>query len=236
MWRGEETPLSFTGEVAEKLTLAIQSARLIFDWAAEIFRVVQPCRTNRRAFGLEMRQLLLAACTEVESNWKAILKAHNVKPKYNDFSTRDYVRLLKPLRLNEWEVFMPGFISVGALRPFGSWSTNSPSKSLRWYDAYNATKHDRENNLHRASLAVVIDAVAAVYVMLLAQVGPNFLRSSVYSIHDLIAKQVPRWSPSEWYGHEPSWTHDPSVRQQPFGGVVGWRRCDPTWNAVNYPF
>jgi hypothetical protein len=235
IWRGETDAVAFDNAAAEPIVLAIQSAKLIFDWMTRVFQVVQPTRRNFRSFGLEMRQLLIAACTDVESNWKAILKAHGVAPIGRDHGTRDYVKLLGPLRLGEWEVAMPAHFSVGGIRPFATWSPDRPSASLRWYDAYNAAKHDREENLASANLEAVIHAVAAVYVMLLAQVGARFFGEGPFRVQQFTVTASPRWRPEEWYGPAPVWKRDlapGAARHNP----PGWSRAEPVWTPVRRTF
>jgi hypothetical protein len=57
---------------------------------------------------------------------------------------------------------------------FGDWDAASPTKSLTWYDAYNKTKHDREENLKFATLSNAVQAVGATVVMFHAQFGFDF--------------------------------------------------------------
>lgn len=61
MWRGEKDSPTWNAATEERFATNIQSAQLVFDWARDVFRVVQPSRDNRKAYGLELRQLLLTA-------------------------------------------------------------------------------------------------------------------------------------------------------------------------------
>jgi predicted HAD superfamily hydrolase len=45
---------------------------------------------------------------------------------------------------------------------------------LSWYDAYNKTKHDREDNLNVGTLDNAVKAVGAAVAMFYAQFGFNF--------------------------------------------------------------
>ncbi len=42
---------------------------------------------------------------------------------------------------------------------------------LRWYNAYNAVKHDRETEFAKATLGNLIEAMGAVFVLVMAQFG-----------------------------------------------------------------
>jgi hypothetical protein len=55
----------------------------------QICRVVHPTSDNFSAFGHEIRNVLILACTESEAHWKNILKANQEKGR----NTRDYVKL-----------------------------------------------------------------------------------------------------------------------------------------------
>ena len=51
------------------------------------------------------------------------------------------------------------------LTPFLGWSISQPSQTLSFWNAYNEIKHDRVTNLHNASLANVLNALAGLYVI-----------------------------------------------------------------------
>ena len=84
--------------------------------------------------------VLLLAATEVEAHWKGILKANRAKCD----STKDYVKLLPAMKLDEYAIGVPFYPWLNPIRPFLGWTTDGSTKSLSWYDAYNAVKHDRE--------------------------------------------------------------------------------------------
>ena len=52
------------------------------------------------------------------------------------------------------------------ISPFKNWNPSSPTKSLKWYDAYNKIKHDRIENLSLATLDNAINAVCALITLL----------------------------------------------------------------------
>jgi len=131
---------------------------------------------------------------------------------------------LRPLRLREWVMRMPLFPDYGEVAPFRSWKANDPTESLRWYAAYNAAKHDREGSFSTASLARVIEAVAAVFVMVAAQVGPPVLSEGAYSIREFVIARQPSWRLAEEY-----------VPPFEFSQGKGARAL-PTWTPTNYPF
>ena len=148
---------------------AAAAARIIFSRLGDVLRFVEPDPNNLLAFGHELRMLLILACTEVESSWTGVLKANRYPA--GKWTTNDYVKLLKPMKLDEWSVELAPALPLGALKPFAGWSGTAATQTLPWYDAYNKVKHFREDNLPLATLRHTIDAVAAVYVMFVVQFG-----------------------------------------------------------------
>lgn len=115
----------------------------------------------------------MLACMEVESACKSVLLANNYSgPRGKQMNTKDYVCLLEPLRLNEWELSLAMHPEFPTFRPFGGWTSAHPTESLQWYEHYNAVKHGREAEFHQATLESMVYALGAVFVVASAQFGP----------------------------------------------------------------
>ncbi len=153
--------------------IAQASSQLHFlvDWLERIFMVVQPGPESERAFGHEIRNLLIIACTEVEAQWTSILRANGAVAVAGRFSTQDYVKLLPVMRLHEYSVRFRQVPWLDPVAPFRDWVSARPTQSLAWYDAYNQVKHDRESNLNYAQLRHAISAVMANLILTWAQWG-----------------------------------------------------------------
>jgi hypothetical protein len=165
----------------------------------EIFRVVHPVQENFDAFGHEIRNLLILAATEVEAHWKGVLAVHGVRGG----RTQDYVKLADVLKLREYAITLPFYPWLNVIRPFEGWMpSKTPTKDLGWYDAYQAVKHDRENQFQRATLLNAIQAVCGCAVMLFAQFGQHgfHYRAEINSFFEV--KEAPVWHPSETYSSE----------------------------------
>lgn len=200
MWRQHDGPLGvdrFPGE--SRQLLRILSNFNVY--LQEIFRVVEPQPTNDAVYGHRIRDILLLACMEVESAWRSVLLANGVLPSARGFTTKDYVRLLGPMKLADWEVRLAHTPEYPPLRPFATWDSSAPTKSLSWYDAYNAAKHDRERNFSSAQLSHMISAVAGVVVMFAAQFGPPELDPDQggVSASPFSFCRTPVWDPEEQY-------------------------------------
>ncbi|WP_271508938.1 hypothetical protein [Bradyrhizobium sp. CCBAU 11357] len=165
-----------------------------------ILRVIHPAETNFSAFGYEIRNLLILAATEVEAHWKGVLVTHGVRAN----STTDYVKLADVLRLREYAIRLPFYPWLGSFRPFDAWRSTSttPTKDLAWYDAYQAVKHDRENQFPRATLINALQALCGCAVMLFAQFGRSGFkyREDINSFFELA--EAPAWHPSEAYSFQ----------------------------------
>ena len=190
------------------LLSSVAAARIVFDELADLIRVVEPTQAQRGTYGHRLRHLLIVACTEVESCWRSVLE-NNRTTSATSLSTNDYVTLADPMRLREWTLGLTSSTEQLEFSPFQDWHRAHPTQTLQWYDAYNATKHGREINLHRARLDHTLDAIAALHIMLTAQFGENALeglRSPFHIVHR------PQWSPEECY------------HRNPFGGPL-WERA-----------
>src|SRR5271165_7207449 len=137
------------------------AASSIFDAVESLFRYVEPAKENLSAFSHKIREVLILTCTEVESAWRSVLEANSTKKKFS-YTTKDYSSLLEPMRLKEWSVALKDYPDLGQFSPFYSWDQSQATKSLPWYDAYNAVKHHREERFKLANLGHLIDAAESL--------------------------------------------------------------------------
>jgi hypothetical protein len=139
-----------------------------------LFEYIEPSDNNGVCYSYRTHALLLRACIEVEANCKAILKENGYdkttrKGEPRDLNIDDYRKINVTHRLSSYQVKVPYWQGETAVRaPFSPWANG---KTLTWYDAYNATKHDRSAEFARASFATLIDACCGVVVILAAQFG-----------------------------------------------------------------
>jgi hypothetical protein len=168
VYRGIETPPHVD---IEAFRASIVVARGLLRRLRAIFDVVEPRRAQASVFGHEIRQLVILACTEVESGWSAVLKANGYAKER--CTTGDYVLLKEPMKLEGYALGLTLYPEYGEIRPFEGWDPECATQSLKWYDGYNGTKHDREALLSKATVEFAIAAIAAVIVMVEAQFGPS---------------------------------------------------------------
>ena len=114
--------------------------------------------------------MLIFACTEVESHWRGVLVANGVTR--DRFSTNEYVKLSAAMRLDVYAVSFPSYPWLKPVSPFLGWGTSGkPTEELAWYDAYNAVKHNRENDFVRSTLENAFGAVIACAIIIMVQFG-----------------------------------------------------------------
>ena len=164
-----------------------------------ICQTVHPTKETFSAFGHDIRNLLILACTEAESHWRSVLAANGIIADH--LTTNDYVKLRVPMKLDEYAVSFPSYPWLDNMRPYKGWGrTSSPTRDLKWYHAYNATKHNREDEFERATLGSTFEAVTACVVMMVAQFGLSGglgQRSELESFFHF--SELPAWSPSDVY-------------------------------------
>jgi hypothetical protein len=164
-----------------------------------ICQTVHPAHDTLSTYGHEIRNLLILASTEVEAHWRGVLEVNGVgKPCYK---TSDYVKLCAAMKLDEYGIAFPHFPWLQPMTPFAGWLASEPTKSLAWYSAYNAVKHDRENKFPQATLAHAFSTVATCFVMILAQYGrPSRSLGNVWEgIPFLSPASTPTWSIKDAY-------------------------------------
>jgi hypothetical protein len=183
----------------------------------QIARVIYPCKKNEDAFGHEIRNVFIVACTEVEAQWRGVLKANGFEFRRNKSTGEEvadrseYKALVEPLRLDQYRVRFPYFPSFKELSPFRDWKSTG---TLDWYDAYNGVKHDREQNFGQGTLVNALTAAAAYFIMLCAQHGreiaakPEEARTKFFCL-------------AEW----PDWEEDYCYKPKTEGGERVFHTC-----------
>lgn len=165
---------------------AEQALRLLIERLDELLLYIEPDSNGLMTYSHKTRELLILACTELENNWKHYMRLAGATPVGGQFTTNDYIKLVEPLYLTEYEIQLKPYLTVSPLRPFEGWRTEAPTQSLSWYDAYNKTKHDRDQHFDKATLDNCIAAVAANVVMFSIRFGPISLFESRGTLSTLV--------------------------------------------------
>lgn len=166
-----------------EMRLSENSLRLLIQKLDEIFLYIEPDLLSLKTYSHKTRELLILACTEVENFWQYYMVQANKKPIGRNYTTKDYVKLLEKLHLKDYEFTLKTYSNIPSIIPFENWNLTAPTASLPWYDAYNKTKHDRDNNFSEATLLNCINAVVANLVMYCVKFSPSpmFEQTNIFS-------------------------------------------------------
>jgi len=205
---------------ARAMTQSFVALKLLLTKMQDAFETVEPGQLNLQTYGHKIRELLLLAAMEVEASWAAVLKANGYTG--DRLTTRDYVKLLAPMLLDSFTLTLRSYPEFPGVNPFKGWTAQSPTKSLGWYDAYNQTKHSREECLGLATLERAVSAVGAAAVMFYAQFGYSFhiedeKRSLIRNVFTLNVD----------YSMYPTSCYIPDAE----GGIKAWE-----WELLDYSF
>jgi len=182
----------------DDLLSEVRSFSSISSSLVRVFDYIEPEKSNLKTYGNKLREILILACTEVEYLWLKFLQ-ENSYPNKKSYSTMDYIKCLPHLKLSEYEVEFINFPSLGIFKPFSGWNDKQATKSLSWYDAYNAVKHNRGANMFNATLEAAINSIAAIRVLLKAQYGFSELEG-VINMPNIDAFKItsnPTWNINE---------------------------------------
>ena len=168
----------------EKPSNYIRAFELIEKDLLTLFEYIEPAAVNRKAYSFRTFELFLRTCTEIEANFKSILRSNTYsRSSARNLNIEDYFKINSSHFLSKYEVHLPHWDGTGSVRrPFKLW--NSVTHRLDWYQSYNDAKHDRAQNLGSASLENLVDAVCGLAVVIAAQfytytfTGPDYIIAS----------------------------------------------------------
>jgi hypothetical protein len=133
-----------------------------------LFEIIHPSDTNLDTYSEHIGMLMVRACFEIETNLKAILRENGYTSRQN-WTMDDYKKVEQSHNLSRYEVLLPEWVGAqSTLKPFEKWAS---AKKLEWYTAYNTFKHDRVENLSKATFRNLIHAWCGLFVIIGAQYG-----------------------------------------------------------------
>lgn len=206
-------------DLQNEITASQGYFRTLVELLERILLVVYPEEGTLSTYGHEIRNLLILACTECEAQWRSVLSANGYRPAKRDYNSKDFVRLAEAMKLRDYAVRFARYPWLEVFRPFEHWSDQpSPTKSLAWYDAYNASKHDRISNMGLSTLHNAMMALSACWITLVAQFGFPVMGDQQDFREYFTLCMKPNWSFDEAYI---------------FGLSEKYHRA---WHPITYPF
>jgi len=139
----------------------------------QLSRWIEFSADNESAYSIELARLLMTAAAEVDVVAKALCKEIDKKREASSINVYQTVLLNAVPMLPQAEVEMPRFGMI--FRPWRNWveKSNPPD----WWQGNNKVKHHRAEHFCQANLKNVLNAVAALLVLLLllqSKDGPYF--------------------------------------------------------------
>lgn len=160
----EDLPITVPIEYSNLL----RQIEIILDDLDSIFKVVSPHKNQDSVYGHAIRNVIILACTELDSRMQHILTNNAVRPIGKYFQMKDYYKLKNALRLDEYCLSFYRYGDLEVYSPFSEWEKNN---ELSWYKAYNSVKHNREDKYPDANLKNAINAIMALCIITIAQYG-----------------------------------------------------------------
>ncbi|MDR2901887.1 MAG: hypothetical protein LBU87_02100 [Lactobacillales bacterium] len=134
----------------------------------EILLYIEPSEEGLKTYSHKLRELLILACTEIESSFKFYNLGKNER-------TSDYVKILELVDLTKYKISLIGYSNPYKCCPFADWNTAEPTKSIGWYNAYNQSKHSRESSFNLSTLENCINAISANIIVFAIRYSPQML-------------------------------------------------------------
>lgn len=126
-------------------------------------RYVEPFG-QENVYSFEFAKLLILACTEVESVFKAI--CHEI----NSESVAENIIAYKGIILEKYPKITEAKVKIKYLNrsifPFAEWKEKSDLASPSWWKAYQHVKHNRGGNFSKATYLNAVSALAALYILI----------------------------------------------------------------------
>jgi hypothetical protein len=135
----------------------------------KILSFIEPTQDNFKTYSHQLYALFIRACMEFEAGCKMILIENKYKfEKKKNPTIHIYYEIhnfsnYKSINTYLVRLHMSEDID---LKPLESWKED---KGPDWYQAYNDVKHSRVLNFSKANLLNVLNAVAAVFILLYAR-------------------------------------------------------------------
>jgi len=152
----------------------VRAFLLILEDLKRLFEYIEPSVESFNSFSFRIHELFMRTCIEIEANFKAILIENDFEPETDRFNNPIYnIRVYKKVNfthhLSDYEVGLPQWATSELIifKPFEAWANDN--QPLEWYQAYNKSKHDRQDNFKYANLSNLLQAVSGLLCLIHSQ-------------------------------------------------------------------
>lgn len=139
----------------------------------QLSRWIEFSPDNEMVYSIELARLLMTASAEVDVVAKALCKAIDIHKNASGINSYQSILLQAIPMLPESRVEMSRFGMQ--FQPWSNWST--PGEPPDWWKGNNKVKHHRSEHFRQANLKNVLNAIAALLILLLlfhSKDGPYF--------------------------------------------------------------
>jgi hypothetical protein len=126
-------------------------------------RYVEICGENFKTFSTEYTRLFLSTCSEIDVVLK--LFCETIVPKAKLKEMKDYRKVILKAHPDVPKLHVGMRRQFISSQPWKEWAHANPPT---WWNDYNAVKHKRDKNYQKANMENVLDALAALYVIVCA--------------------------------------------------------------------
>ncbi len=199
----------------------------------DILNIVPYCPEHMNVWSPKLATILLESCSQLDSLWKYEAR-QSAYTKQGKLSMRDYFVYFGESMAPKWLVFY-GAENVKQLEPFSIWRSISSFqvgnfRELDWWSAHNELKHDRYQNLKKATLANAVQSLAG---LLLAILRSEYCRNAVAQTDWFLDEGI---NVVAWLGED-----SPSAKEQYitvesklFTYAIGWGK-EPLNHKTQWP-
>ena len=174
----------------------LRQLEIVLDDLDMVFKVIAPQKKQGNVYGHAIRNIIILACTEIDSMMHTILERNGVKPSSGKYyQMKDYYQLKVPLRLDEYQMSFYRFPELGSYTPFAEWQGDI----ISWYDGYNKIKHNRETEFSKACLNYAIDSIMAFAIIMIAQYGYRNVLWNEKIGKIICINREPNWDLEDFY-------------------------------------
>ena len=167
-----------------------QSLTILLQKLSEILLYVEPSIKSKKTYSHKLRELLILSCTEFENQITSILEKHNIASIGRNYNTNDYVKINDLAYLYNYIISFKNYSIFNKIIPFKNWNFTNPTQSLKWYDSYNKTKHNKNMYFNESTLENTINSIAANIIMYCVKFGPYSLYNDMSVLSSLINQMV----------------------------------------------
>lgn len=135
---------------------------------------VEPTDDHLNVYSHRFFELLLRACTDVESVFRELLVEHKLPPEDpgKERPTMKHYRALAPiLKLDSVQVIPRFWNAPKAVVPFAGFSTGD---KIIWYDEHHEVKHNRALGFRSATMGNTLTAACGLFA-LLSRIDPDMV-------------------------------------------------------------